>query len=86
MGSIDASTLHRENARLLAQAELLSSDDWLRSEARRWRDATARERLAETWRLCSMAGWLRKMWPPGPDERGRRTQPLPAEVPPCSSR
>lgn len=63
----------RENARLLAQAEVFASDDHIRAEAARWRDVSPEERLAETWRLCAMVPWFQALWPD--DLRARPLQP-----------
>jgi hypothetical protein len=76
----DRDSFARESARLLAQAELFSSDGFLMEEAVRWRDVTPERRLAETWRLCSLVPQLRKNWPPDVQRRAAEPSPLPSDV------
>jgi hypothetical protein len=53
--------LQVENLRLAEQVRDLSGDQHLVRETAAWRDATPEERLAETWRLCSLLPWLQSL-------------------------
>ena len=72
--------LQAENLRLTEQVRALSGDQQLVREAAPWRDATPEERLAETWRLCSLVPWLQSLWPEDVRVRAEQPEPLPASA------
>lgn len=69
-----------ENARLLAQADAFATDEHIREEASRWREASPAQRLAETWRLAGLFPWFRSMWSEELRERAAEPDPLPRET------
>jgi hypothetical protein len=72
--------LQAENLRLAEQVRTMSGDDHRQREAAPWRDATPEERLAETWRLCSLVPWLQSLWPEEVRARVEQREPLPASA------
>lgn len=72
--------LQAENHRLTEQVRALSGREQLLRETAPWRDATPEERLAETWRLCSLLPWLQSLWPEDVRARAEQPEPLPASV------
>jgi hypothetical protein len=75
-----AADLQAENSRLEEQVRAFSGDDQLRREAAPWRDATAEERVAETWRLCALVPWFRSLWPEDVQRRAEAPEPMPADT------
>jgi hypothetical protein len=69
--------LQAENLRLAEQVRAMSGDEQLLRETAPWRDATPEERLAETWRLCSLVPWLESLWPEDVRARAEQSEPLP---------
>ncbi len=78
--ALPEATLQRENRRLAEQIRSLSGEDHLRREAAPWRNATAEERVAETWRLCALVPWFRSLWPADVRARAETPEPLPADT------
>ncbi len=72
--------LQAENLRLAEQVRALSGRDQLLRETAPWRDATPEERLAETWRLCSLVPWMQSLWPEEVRIRAVQREPLPASA------
>jgi hypothetical protein len=72
--------LQAENVRLAEQVRAMSGDEQLLRETAPWRDATPEERLAETWRLCSLLPWLESLWPEDVRARAEQPDPLPASA------
>jgi hypothetical protein len=72
--------LQAENLRLTEQVRALSGDQQLARETAPWRDATPEERLAETWRLCSLLPWLQSLWPEDVRARAEQPEPIPASA------
>ncbi len=71
------SLLQAGNLRLAEQVRAMSGDEQLLRETAPWRDATPEERLAETWRLCSLVPWLESLWPEDVRARAEQPEPLP---------
>ena len=72
--------LQAENLRLAEQVRAFSGAEHLQIEAAPWRDATPEERIAETWRLCSMVPWFRSLWSEEVRARAEAPEPLPAST------
>lgn len=78
--SSSEANLQAQNSRLAEQVRAFSGDEHVRREAAPWRDATPTERLAETWRLCSLVPWFRSLWPDEVRARADVPEPLPAST------